>query len=103
MLAIDSPVGGGGHGQWGMIAHDATYLTEAGVPWSIPALAGIYPIFPQGSTDEDKRRIINMISSKLGIKITKIGKIQSKSIKSSIIDKNNELITLKNKGYFHRF
>ena len=47
MLAIDSPFGGGGHGHWGMIAHDATYLTEAGVPWSIPASAGIYPIFPQ--------------------------------------------------------
>jgi thiamine-monophosphate kinase len=55
------------------------------------------------TASQAKREIIKKISNKLGIKITKIGIIQNKSIKSSIIDKNNSLITLKNKGYLHRF
>ena len=36
-------------------------------------------------------------------KITKIGKIQNKSYKSSIFDTNNTVITVKNKGYLHKF
>jgi thiamine-monophosphate kinase len=50
-----------------------------------------------------KRGIINSISSRLGIRITKIGIIQNKSQKSSIIDQNNAVITIKNKGYLHKF
>ncbi len=52
---------------------------------------------------QSKRGIIKRISSKLGIKITKIGIIQNNSLKSSIIDLNNAVITLKNKGYSHKF
>ena len=50
-----------------------------------------------------KSGIIRKISTKLGVKITKIGSIQNKTLKSSIIDKNNSVITLKNKGYYHKF
>ena len=50
-----------------------------------------------------KSELIKKISKKLGVKITKIGKIQKKTLKSSIIDHNNTVITLKNKGYFHKF
>ena len=52
---------------------------------------------------KSKSRIINNISSKLGLKITKIGIIQNKSLKSSIIDHNNRVISVKNTGYFHKF
>ena len=39
----------------------------------------------------------------LGIKISKIGKICKSKDKSKIINENNKKITLKNKGYFHKF
>ena len=52
---------------------------------------------------KSKSGIIKRISNKLGVKITKIGKIQNKSLKSSIIDQNNAVITVKNKGYLHKF
>ena len=50
-----------------------------------------------------KRGIIKRISRLLGVKISKIGIIQNISSKSSIIDHRNQIITLKNKGYFHKF
>ena len=50
-----------------------------------------------------KSSLIKKISSKLGVKITKIGTIQNKSLKSSIIDHKNVVITVKNKGYLHKF
>ena len=50
-----------------------------------------------------KSGIIKKISSKLGIKITKIGMIQNNLFKSLIVDENNAEITVKNKGYFHKF
>ena len=50
-----------------------------------------------------KSRIINKISRSLGIKISKIGKICNHSQKSQIFDEKNEIIALKNKGYFHKF
>ena len=50
-----------------------------------------------------KSRIISKISKSLGIKISKIGKICNHSQKSQIFDEKNEIIALKNKGYFHKF
>jgi len=50
-----------------------------------------------------KRGIIKRISRLLGVKISKIGIIQNISSKSSIIDHRNQIITLKNKGYLHKF
>ena len=50
-----------------------------------------------------KARIISKISKSLRIKISKIGKIRDYSEKSQIIDEKNKKITLKNKGYFHKF
>ena len=55
------------------------------------------------TADKHKSGIIKKIFSKLRIKVSKIGIIQSINNKSSIVnDKNNE-ITLKNKGFFHKF
>ena len=50
-----------------------------------------------------KSRIIYKIGKSLGVKISKIGKICKHSQKPQIFDEKNEIITLKNKGYYHRF
>mgnify|MGYP001158760444 CR=1 FL=1 len=50
-----------------------------------------------------KSRIIYNTSKNLGIKITKIGKINSGSRKSIVIDQKGKQILLKNKGYTHKF
>ena len=55
------------------------------------------------TASKDKARIIQKIASNLGVKLTKIGLMQSFVKKSSIVDDKNLQITLKNKGYFHKF
>jgi thiamine-monophosphate kinase len=50
-----------------------------------------------------KSRIIFNTSKKLGVKITKIGKIISGSEKSIILDKKGKQIAPNNKGYTHKF
>ena len=51
----------------------------------------------------DKARIIHRTSKILGIKITKIGKINSGANKSNVIDQKGKQILIKNKGYLHKF
>ena len=55
------------------------------------------------TASRNKRRIIDKMSSNYRIKLTKIGSIQNASKKSSIVDEKNIHISLKNKGYFHKF
>ena len=55
------------------------------------------------TANKNKFRIIQKISNKLGVKITKIGKILPSVRKSQIIDKKGNIIGLKNKGYIHQF
>ena len=55
------------------------------------------------TASKNKIRIIRKIASNCGVKLTKIGSIQSHVEKSHIIDDKNVQITLKNKGYFHKF
>ena len=55
------------------------------------------------TANPDKSGIISSTSKILGIKITKIGKINSGTKKSFIIDQKGKQIALKNKGYFHEF
>ncbi len=50
-----------------------------------------------------KERIIKKTSNILGIKISKIGKICKGFENSQIINEKNVKISLKNKGYFHKF
>ena len=52
---------------------------------------------------KNNRRIIKRLASNYRIKISKIGIIQSINNKSSIVDDKNIEISLKNKGYFHKF
>jgi thiamine-monophosphate kinase len=55
------------------------------------------------TASKNMRRIIEKISSNYRIKLTRIGSIESFSKKSFIIDDKNKTITLKNKGYIHKF
>ena len=55
------------------------------------------------TASSDKSRIILNASKNLGIKISKIGKIISSEVKSSIIDQKGRKILIKNKGYSHQF
>ena len=50
-----------------------------------------------------KGRIIRNIAKSFGVKISKIGKICSPSIKSEILDQKGMKINLKTKGYIHKF
>ena len=51
----------------------------------------------------NKSRIIKKASKKIGIKITKIGKIISGKNRSKFINLKNEQIEAKNRGYIHQF
>ena len=55
------------------------------------------------TSNPSKSRIISKTAEYLGIKISKIGKIRSKSLKSLIIDENGNKTAFKSKGYYHRF
>ena len=55
------------------------------------------------TASKKKARIIERTSKSLGIKISKIGKICSSNQKSQIIDEKGDKITIRNKGYFHKF
>ena len=55
------------------------------------------------TASKNKMRIIRTIALNSGVKLTKIGSIQSHNKKSSIIDDKNVKISLKNRGYFHKF
>jgi len=55
------------------------------------------------TASKNKVRIIRKIASNCGVKLTKIGTIKSYVKKSSIVDDKNLKISLKNKGYFHKF
>ena len=50
-----------------------------------------------------KSNIIKKTSKFLGLKISKIGQIYSNTEKSSIFDENGNKISIKFKGYTHRF
>ena len=51
----------------------------------------------------DKSRIIQSTSKKLGIKISRIGKISSNKKKSFLINQKGEYLLVKNSGYKHQF
>jgi thiamine-monophosphate kinase len=51
----------------------------------------------------DKSRIIKNISKKLGVKISRIGKIRPYNQKSTFIDEKGQHLLIKNNGYRHQF
>ena len=55
------------------------------------------------SASKNKMRMIKKIAINYRVKLTKIGSILSHVKGSSIVDDKNVQISLKNKGYFHKF
>ena len=55
------------------------------------------------TANSKNRNFIKKISSIKNVKITRIGKILNSGHKSSIIDRNGQLIKINNKGYTHTF
>ena len=55
------------------------------------------------TASKNKRRIISKIADNYRIKLTKIGLTQSINKKPFIVDDKNMKISLKNKGYLHKF
>ena len=55
------------------------------------------------TASRDKSRIIDKTFDKMGIKISKIGKIISQRYKSTIIGQKGKKILVKKKGYTHQF
>ena len=55
------------------------------------------------TSSKNKRGIIKKIASKYRIKLTKIGSIQNLNTKSLLVDYKDKKLTIKNKGYFHKF
>jgi len=55
------------------------------------------------TASKNKTRIIKKIAAIYRVKLTKIGSIQSNTKKSLIVNSKNVEISLKNKGYFHKF
>ena len=51
----------------------------------------------------DKSRIIKNTSKKLGLKISRIGQINSNNEKSVLVDKKGKYLLVKNSGYKHQF
>ena len=69
-LSSKSPFGGGNHGHKGACTDALTYTTESGVAWNVPATAGIFPVFPPGATNDEKRIIIaEFVRNETGIKV----------------------------------
>ena len=55
------------------------------------------------TASSDKSRIIKRTSRKLGVKISRIGKISFNNEKSFLINKKGEYLQVKNSGYMHQF
>ena len=55
-IAVKSMFGGGKHGHYGSLQKPATYLIEAGEPWTVPKTGGVYPTFAAGMNDAKKKR-----------------------------------------------
>ena len=74
-IAIKSTFGGRKHGHLGSVQRPAVYQTEAGQAWTIPASGGVYPTFPAGATDaEKKREVAEFINRKTHIKLSELVK-----------------------------
>ena len=53
-IAVKSKFGGGRHGHYGSFQNPATYLIEAGKPWTVLKTGGVYPTFSAGMNERRK-------------------------------------------------
>ena len=70
VIAINSTFGGGNHGHLGSVSKPALYHTESGHNWTVSASGGVYPVFPAGATnDEKKKEVEEFIDRETYIKV----------------------------------
>ena len=70
VIAIKSTFGGGNHGHIGSVSNPALYHTESGHNWTVPESGGVYPVFPAGATnDEKKKEVEEFIDRETYIKV----------------------------------
>jgi len=85
-LAIESTLGGGDSGHLGVAMDGTAFTTLTGETWTVPAKQGIYPTFPTGATDDDKKRIIaEFIRDEYARRLAEtVGKILKKQLLDSV-------------------
>ena len=72
-IVIKSTFGGRKHGHLGSVQRPAVYQTESGQSWNIPASGRMYPTFPAGATDaEKKREVAEFINRETHIKLSEL-------------------------------
>jgi len=72
-MAIKSPFRGAQHGHLGSVMIYALYQTKASMPWYVPLTKGLYPTFPPGATENEKRNATaTFIIDEKGIKTNEI-------------------------------
>ena len=72
-IVINSTFRGGKHGHLGSVSKPALYHTESGHNWVVPASNGVYPVFPAGATnDEKKKEVAEFIDRKTYISVAYI-------------------------------
>ena len=73
-LSSKSPFGGGKHGHKGACTAPLTYTIETGgAAWTVPATKGIFPAYPLGATDDQKRVIIaEFVRDETGIRTAEV-------------------------------
>ena len=55
-IAIKSTFGGGKHGHLESVSKPALYHIESRHNWTVPASGGVYPVFPAGATNDEKKK-----------------------------------------------
>ena len=59
-LTANVRFGGGKKGSLGVVYENAKFCIESGgIDWTVPEEQGAYPTFPDGASDDEKKRIIS--------------------------------------------
>ena len=69
-IAIKSTFGRGEYGHLGSVFNMALYHTESRQNWTVPASGGVYPVFPSGATNNEKKKeVAEFIDRKTYIRV----------------------------------
>ena len=72
-IAVKSKFGGGRHGHYGSFQNPATYLIEAGKPWTVPKIGGVYLTFAAGMNDTKKKpEVATFVLTENNIKMAEV-------------------------------
>ena len=84
---------GGKKGCLGVVYENAKFRIESrGIDWTVPEEQGAYPTFPDGASDDEKKRIISVMMNEHNRKVVEA--VQD-LLKNLVIEAINEDYTLK--------